>query len=157
MLDKIRQLLNSLTGRNLDLGGIRSIRLDDLVVELELSIAENRIRYATNEGVIAKLQVEKCQLLIETDKIQQVNLKQCKQRRIRTLEQRIERLDRHSQVYNENIDLHQELIDRIACMKASGLKQISQEQLEELTIEISEAQEEHSNIINEARLAFYDR
>lgn len=157
MLGKVRQLFNYLTGRNLGLGGTRSISLDEIAVELELSIAENRIRYVANEGAIAKLQVEKCQLLIETGKIQQVNLKQCKQRRIQTLEQRIERLDRHSQVYNENIDLHQELIDRIACMKASGLKQISQEQLEELTIEISEAQEEHSNIINEARLAFHDR
>ena len=57
------------------------------------------------------------------------------------------RLSRCSTVYNDNINLHSEMAERLEEMRAEGMKTVSSEILEEVALDHDELYQKHRDIV----------
>lgn len=151
MLDQVRRLLSFLRRSRPGPGtGTGVISLEELHEETQRLVYENRIQSIENEKSIAKLKLQKDHEEGELDGLSDI-LKRCRSRKIQSLQERIERLDRCGIIYNHNIDLHESLIEKIEEMKVAGLKTATIQQVEEITCDLEEQRQVHQDIIGTAK------
>ena len=72
-------------------------------------------------------------------------------REIKRLRRRMDSLERRHKIHQDNIDLHLGLFDRISEMQAMELKRVTQEEIEEISIDYEEKLEKHRDILSVAR------
>jgi hypothetical protein len=68
-------------------------------------------------------------------------------RYIKRLGRRIESYEKRQKIHEENVDLHQALMDRIDEMEAMELKAVKQEQIEEIAVDYEERLEKHREVV----------
>ena len=111
-------------------------------------IAKNNLRLIENEKLIHRVernsQREEKRVQLEDND----HLKRCSLRRIKGYRKRIEILQQCSAIYNDNINVHIEMMERLEDMRVSGLKSITAEMLEEIALDNQEMYRKHEEIID---------
>jgi hypothetical protein len=74
-------------------------------------------------------------------------------REIQRLRRRMTSLEKRHRIHQDNIDLHLGLFDRITEMEAMELKRVTQDQIEEISVDYDERVEKHRDIMHAARAA----
>jgi hypothetical protein len=74
-------------------------------------------------------------------------------RYIKRLRRRIESYEKRQKIHEDNIDLHQALMDKIDEMEAMELKAVRQEQIEEIAVDYEERLEKHKEVVAAGRVA----
>lgn len=69
-------------------------------------------------------------------------------REIQRLRRRMTSLERRHKIHQDNIDLHLGLFDRITEMEAMELKRVTQDQIEEISVDYEERREKHRDIVH---------
>ena len=158
MLDALRRLFPNLkslvqfrdggsdSGRGSD-----ELNIQKLFDECSELIARNQIRLAENEDRIRRVEAackreERSILDIKHD-----ILKRCTLRHIKVLRKRLTRLSRVSVIYHDNISLHTHLVDRLENMRVSGMKTVTAEMLNNITLDCEEMYREHRDVIGTAK------
>jgi hypothetical protein len=144
MLNKILSFL--FPRRNL----VGSLDLNELARDLDRLVTENQIKLLENEAEIEKIRIvcehEKEEFL----KLENGALKRCKLRKMYVQRKRMKRLGRCSKIYNDNIDFQEIMVDRLENMRVAGMKKVTEEQLNELTLDLEERYREHEELISDA-------
>jgi hypothetical protein len=150
LLDKIKGFFTKASmpdETRLLLAGVENVH--ELRKGLDVIITRNEVELKDVEREIDKL--EKIELA-EKDKVKAGTLppreKDNTLRYIKTLRTRMDSYQKRHKIYQQNIDLHLSLLDRIDEMEAMELKAVTQEQISEIAVDYDEKREKHNEIID---------
>lgn len=132
--------------------------IEELIDDIETLLIKNRVGYLEVEREIDRVKAfEKVRTNRIKEGIKNEHLKRIVLREIMSLRKRLGTLDRVSAVYQQNIDIHLAVQDRLESQRSVGMKSISQEQLAELVLDHGEMNAEHREILASAKAMMESR
>lgn len=130
---------------------IPEINLEGLLDEVSGLIAKNQIGQLKTQKDIRKLNLIVEDEIEQLEEMKHVIARKMALRRINGRRKRLNRLEKIVSIYHDNIDLHFTLSDRLEEARISGIKTITTDQLNELTLDYQEKAQEHDEIVKSAR------
>ena len=126
----------------------KSQNLDQLLERFQTAIVENEILLATNrkDSLILENQIEsrtqrvRDTVLGERERLQAL-------RHIKGLQTRLTSLKKQAKIYSDNIDLHEQLKNRVKEMAALSMKTVETAQIDDLSVTYQEARDSHRDTI----------
>jgi len=126
----------------------RSQDLDQLMDRFQATILENETLLASNrkDSLILESQIEsrtqrvRDSVMGERERLQAL-------RHIKGLNTRLVSLKKQSKIYSDNIDLHEQLKNRIKEMAALSMKTVETAQIDDLSVTYQEARDSHRDTI----------
>jgi hypothetical protein len=131
-VQEMRIHLENIIARNTVESNEQERQLNQL--EQEFSLSKNRLR----AGGLGEF--EKMNLL----------------RGIKRLETRRNSIQRRINIYQDNIDLHTNCLDKIDEAAAMDLKSVQQQQIDELAVDYEESKSHHSDVVAASKAAFHE-
>jgi hypothetical protein len=127
------------------------ISVESLLDDIETLLVKNQIGYLEIEREMDRVKIFEANRTDRLkDGIENGHLKRIVLREIQSLRKRVISLDRVGRVYQQNIDIHLMMQDKLENQLATGMKQITQAQLEEITLDHVEMLREHHEVIASA-------
>lgn len=131
----------------------QEVSIEDLLDDLSALLAKNQVGYTENEREIARVRV------FEQERIERIkagvsseHMKRIVLREVLGLRKRLGNLERVSRVYQQNIDIHLVVEQRLEDQLATGMKVISQDQLQNIVLDHEEQLLEHREVMASAKL-----
>ena len=128
------------------------ILIDELLDDIEVLLAKNKIGFLQIEREISRVKV------FESNRADQVKdgvdneyHKRIILREIMSLRKRQKTLSRIGQIYQQNIDIHLAVQERLQDHQAAGMKSITHAHLENIALDHEEALAEHREVMATAK------
>ena len=127
-----------------------SFEIEELIDEIDRLIVRNR------EGYLKTERLQEKQRVIVKHKIKEAatlegHMKRIRLQEVARINKRINRLNRALKIYNDNIDLHQNVSERLEDQLAAGQSQITAAQIEELLSDHGELWDKHREMMFSAQ------
>lgn len=132
------------------ISGVNSIselrrKLDEVITENEVNAGQIERQLLTlGEQIEESKNAIKSGSLIERAKINAL-------RAIKRLNTRVQSSERRLKIYQDNIDLHYQILNQVDEMEAMELKAIRKEQVDEIALDYEEHREVHRDLVNAVR------
>lgn len=152
MFDRIRRFFSRSSSRQEQPGTNQGeVDLNKLWEDLQDLIVQNEAKLFFNEKHIKKLEYalhwEKGIVASTSND----SFKRFALRRVRSLQERLNRLSRCSSIYHDNINFNSSLAEKIEEMSAAGMKMVSSEELEEIVLTHEEKFQAHRELMDSVR------
>jgi hypothetical protein len=126
----------------------QEVSIESLLDDLATLLAKNQVGYAENEREIDRVKV------FEQDRVERIkagvsseHMKRIVLREVLGLRKRLGSLERVSRVYQQNIDIHLVVEQRLEDQLATGMKVITQDQLQNIVLDHEEQLVEHREVM----------
>lgn len=132
------------------ISGVNSV--NELRARLDEVITENEVNAGQIERQLLTLgeQIEESKNAIKTGALTQ-RAKINALRAVKRLNTRVQSSERRLKIYQDNIDLHYQILNQVDEMEAMELKAIKKEQIDEIALDYEERREKHRDLVHAVR------